>query len=73
MNFVDIGQLQSLGLVALAMLLGAALGFEREQANKPAGLRTHMMVSGAAALLITLGNALVTLRLLKFLQTRLTE
>jgi uncharacterized membrane protein YhiD involved in acid resistance len=44
-------QLQILGEVALAMLLGAVLGLEREIAHKPAGLRTHMMVAGAAALL----------------------
>jgi putative Mg2+ transporter-C (MgtC) family protein len=47
------------GEVALAMLLGAAIGYEREAANKPAGLRTHMLVSGAAALLVGLGFALI--------------
>ena len=44
---------QTLELVArivLSILLGAVLGWEREARNKPAGLRTHMMVSmGAAA------------------------
>jgi putative Mg2+ transporter-C (MgtC) family protein len=44
-------QLQILGDVALAMLLGGVLGFERKIAHKPAGLRTHMLVAGAAALL----------------------
>ncbi|NIQ77716.1 MAG: MgtC/SapB family protein, partial [Anaerolineae bacterium] len=34
-------QLQILGNVALAMLLGAFIGFERELEDKPAGLRTH--------------------------------
>ncbi|MGJ8572965.1 MAG: MgtC/SapB family protein [Hoeflea sp.] len=33
----------------LATLLGGALGFEREIADRPAGLRTHMMISLAAA------------------------
>ena len=47
------------GEVALAMLLGAVIGYEREAANKPAGLRTHMLVSGAAALLVGLGFALI--------------
>lgn len=42
-------ELKALGLVLLAMLLGAAVGFEREKAHKPAGLRTHMLVSGASA------------------------
>lgn len=33
----------------LATLLGAAIGFEREWANRPAGLRTHILVCLAAA------------------------
>jgi putative Mg2+ transporter-C (MgtC) family protein len=52
-------QLQILGYVALAMLLGAAIGINREFANKPAGLRTHMLVAGAAALLVALGDILI--------------
>jgi putative Mg2+ transporter-C (MgtC) family protein len=52
-------QLDILGYVALAMLLGAVLGLDREIAHKPAGLRTHMMVSGASALLVGLGNTMV--------------
>jgi putative Mg2+ transporter-C (MgtC) family protein len=42
-------QLEILAYVALAMLLGAALGVDREIAHKPAGLCTHMLVSGASA------------------------
>lgn len=34
----------------LAALLGAAIGFERELRDRPAGLRTHMLVALAAAL-----------------------
>lgn len=45
--------------VAFAMALGGVIGFERELANKPAGFRTHMLVSGAAALLVGMGDALV--------------
>jgi putative Mg2+ transporter-C (MgtC) family protein len=52
-------QLHILSYVALAMLLGAALGMEREIAHKPAGLRTHMMVAGVAALLVALGDVIV--------------
>jgi len=52
-------QLQTLGLVALAMALGALIGLEREFAQKPAGLRTHMLLSGAAAMLIGLVDALL--------------
>lgn len=52
-------ELQALGTVAVAMALGALIGAEREAADKPAGLRTHMLVAGAAALLSTLGVAAV--------------
>ena len=33
---------------------------DREAAERPAGLRTHMLVSGAAALLVSLGSVLAT-------------
>jgi putative Mg2+ transporter-C (MgtC) family protein len=52
-------QLEIIGEVALAMLLGGFIGMERESADKPAGFRTHMLVAGAAALLIGLGDALL--------------
>lgn len=42
--------------VAIAMALGALIGIEREAAKKPAGLRTHMLVAGAASFLVMLGN-----------------
>ncbi len=53
-------ELQILGYVALAMLLAGIIGLERELANKPAGLRTHMLVAGAAAFLTGIGELLVT-------------
>jgi putative Mg2+ transporter-C (MgtC) family protein len=59
MNFIEVAQFQNLGLVVVAMILGALIGWEREWAHKPAGLRTHMLVSGAAALLVTLGEVIV--------------
>jgi putative Mg2+ transporter-C (MgtC) family protein len=52
-------ELKWLGYVAIAMVLGAAIGFERELADKPAGIRTHMLVAGASALLVLLADALV--------------
>ena len=52
-------QLEIIGEVALAMLLGGVIGFERELADKPAGFRTQMLVAGAAALLVGLGDALL--------------
>ena len=47
-------QLEILGQVTLAMILGAVLGLDREFSRKPAGLRTHMLVAGAAALIVKL-------------------
>ena len=55
----DPAQLLLAGKVALAMLLGGAVGYERERAAKPAGLRTHMLIAGAAALLVGMGDALI--------------
>jgi putative Mg2+ transporter-C (MgtC) family protein len=52
-------QLEILAYVALAMVLGAAIGFEREIEDKPAGLRTHMLVAGAAAMFVALGDVVV--------------
>jgi putative Mg2+ transporter-C (MgtC) family protein len=50
-----LGQAISLGDVTpvlLAVVLGGAVGFEREIHGRPAGLRTHMLVCLASALLI---------------------
>ncbi len=52
------GQLALLGQVALAIVLGGLVGSEREAANRPAGLRTHMLLAAAAALLVGLGDFL---------------
>jgi putative Mg2+ transporter-C (MgtC) family protein len=40
--------------ILVAALLAAVLGYERERARKPAGLRTHMLVGIAAALYTSL-------------------
>lgn len=42
--------------IIVAGLLAAVLGYEREQARKPAGLRTHMLVGIAAALYTSLAE-----------------
>ncbi|MCB0036088.1 MAG: MgtC/SapB family protein [Anaerolineales bacterium] len=52
-------ELQMLGIMLLAMVLGGIIGFEREVADKPAGLRTHMIVAGSAAFLTSLGSIIV--------------
>ena len=57
MNWVM--QFEIIGEVALAMLLGGVIGFERELADKPAGFRTQMLVAGAAALLVGLSDAVM--------------
>ncbi|MFO1431722.1 MAG: MgtC/SapB family protein [Candidatus Competibacteraceae bacterium] len=46
--------------VAIAMALGGLIGFEREMADRPAGLRTHLLVAGAAALMVGLGDSLLS-------------
>lgn len=45
--------------VALAALLAGIIGLERETYQKPAGLRTNMIVGGATALIISLGEIIV--------------
>jgi putative Mg2+ transporter-C (MgtC) family protein len=42
--------------VAAAMAFGGVLGFERELGHHTAGLRTHMMIAGAAAMIVSLGH-----------------
>lgn len=54
-----IEQLLLLGQILLAIILGGAIGYEREAANRPAGLRTHMLVAGSAAMLTGLARVLV--------------
>ena len=56
---IDWQQFWILGYVAFAMLLGALIGLDREMAGKPAGLRTHMLVAGAATLFVMLGDLMV--------------
>ena len=55
----DGAQAVALAQIAIAMLLGGIIGFERERAHKPAGLRTHMLVAGSAALLVILGDTVI--------------
>lgn len=45
--------------VLFAILLGSLIGLERELAEKPAGLRTHMLVCGASSLLVVLGDIMI--------------
>ena len=45
--------------LAAAVILGAAIGFERESKNRPAGLRTHTLVALAAAVLAIITTEIV--------------
>jgi putative Mg2+ transporter-C (MgtC) family protein len=51
-----INQLEIVGSVAIAALIGALIGLERERADKPAGLRTMALIASAAALVVALGE-----------------
>lgn len=46
----------------LALLLGALIGWERESTDHEAGLRTHMMISMAAALFTIIAMELTHMR-----------
>lgn len=47
--------------LSAAIVLGACIGFEREMREKPAGLRTHILVSVAACLFVIIGRELAAL------------
>jgi putative Mg2+ transporter-C (MgtC) family protein len=53
-------ELQMLGKVAIAALLGGLVGLEREFAEKPAGLRTHMLVGATSALFVILATHMIS-------------
>jgi putative Mg2+ transporter-C (MgtC) family protein len=62
MDFVDLNwqsQLQTVGAVLIAAVLGGFVGVERELADRPAGLRTHAILAAAACLLVSLPDALL--------------
>ena len=52
-------ELVTLGKLLLAVVLGGIIGFEREMADRPAGLRTHMLVAATATMLVILARRLV--------------
>src|SRR5688572_31520182 len=43
----------------VAIVLGGLIGWGRELAGKPAGVRTHMLVASAAAHVVALGNSML--------------
>lgn len=48
-------EFEVLAATAVAMVIGGVIGFERELKDRPAGFRTHMLVAGASALLVSVG------------------
>jgi putative Mg2+ transporter-C (MgtC) family protein len=60
MAFEPRAELVLLLRLAVAGALAAVLGWERESAHKPAGLRTHMLVGIASALFTVLAELAVT-------------
>lgn len=45
--------------VVIASVLAGLIGIEREWEDKPAGVRTHMLVGGSVSLLVALGEIIV--------------
>jgi putative Mg2+ transporter-C (MgtC) family protein len=60
MEFDPQAELVLLLRLVVAGALSAVLGWERESAHKPAGLRTHMLVGIASALFTVLAELAVT-------------
>lgn len=58
---IESGQQMVTGLVRLflAAVLGAVIGIEREKKHRPAGLRTHMLVCVASALVMITNEQLI--------------
>ncbi len=57
-SFTTVPPLVAAIRLVLAALLGGIIGWERERRDKPAGLRTHMLVAIAACLFIIVGAQL---------------
>ncbi|HSK86719.1 MAG TPA: MgtC/SapB family protein, partial [Anaerolineales bacterium] len=53
-------ELQILGKIVIAALLGGLVGIEREFAERPAGLRTHMLVGATAAFFVLLADLMLS-------------
>jgi|SRR5690554_1478561 len=52
-------QLSIIYRVLIAIILSGCVGFEREHLQKPAGLRTNMIIGGSACLIVSLAPVLI--------------
>lgn len=57
-NFSQVPPAVAFSRLLMAAILGSIVGFERERRKKPAGLRTHVLVSIAACLFIVISQEL---------------
>jgi putative Mg2+ transporter-C (MgtC) family protein len=55
-----LAEFQLLGKLVVAALLAGLVGIEREFAERPAGLRTHMLVGAGAALLVMVATKMIS-------------
>src|SRR5688572_15352732 len=53
-------EFQMLSKVVVAALLGGLVGLEREFAERPAGLRTHMLVGATSAFFVMLATYMIS-------------
>ena len=53
-------ELEMLGKIVIAAVLGGLVGLEREFAERPAGLRTPMLVGAKATLFIVLADIMLS-------------
>ena len=60
-TFTSVPPVVAAARLVAALALGAVLGLEREMHAKPAGLRTHMLVSMAACLFILVSQQLASM------------
>lgn len=56
LGLAPISTLETAIRIVLALVLGGAIGFEREMQGRPAGLRTHALVSSGAALVMLVSS-----------------
>ncbi len=52
-------ELEIFARMLLAVLLGGFIGYERENTNRPAGFRTHILVCAGSALVMITSEFLV--------------